>query len=195
MERSPRPGLRERRARQLRSALVESAQTLFAERGFAEVSVDDIADRAQASKRTFFRYFGVKEDVLFAEDDALLGVFLDGLRDALDSGAPAVEAAAAGVGRVAAQLQPRREELRVRRRVLAAVPALQDRAAGKYARWEREALEAAADQGEDVLGDLETAVPLALLTLRLGYDRWLAGTAGEDLQAHVDEARTAARGR
>ena len=40
------------------------AMDLFVKRGYADVSVDDIADAAGVSARTFYRYFTAKEDVL-----------------------------------------------------------------------------------------------------------------------------------
>ncbi|WP_219825428.1 TetR family transcriptional regulator [Nonomuraea typhae] len=62
-------GLRERTKRAVRAELVEVAQRLFAEQGFDETTVDDIARAAGMSKRSFFRYFPVKEDVVLGEID------------------------------------------------------------------------------------------------------------------------------
>jgi AcrR family transcriptional regulator len=70
--------LRERKKRRAREAIVDAAFALFAERGFADVTVTEIAERAEVGRTTFFRYFGDKQEVLFAEEQNLL----DGLRSA-----------------------------------------------------------------------------------------------------------------
>ncbi|MCG2620942.1 TetR family transcriptional regulator [Arthrobacter sp. I2-34] len=56
------PGLRERRRRQTMAEISEAALTLFEERGLEAATVDDIAEAAGISQRTFFRYFAAKED-------------------------------------------------------------------------------------------------------------------------------------
>lgn len=61
--------LRERKREQTKLALQAAAIRLFNERGYGATSVDDIADAANVSRRTFFRYFGSKEGVLFSEAD------------------------------------------------------------------------------------------------------------------------------
>ena len=46
--------------------LIKAAITLFAEQGYEETTVAEIAERAGLTKRTFFRYFSDKREVLFS---------------------------------------------------------------------------------------------------------------------------------
>lgn len=59
-----RPSLRERKRAEAKAKVAEVAIALFAERGFAAVSVDEICAAAEVAPRSFFRYFPAKSDVL-----------------------------------------------------------------------------------------------------------------------------------
>ncbi|MFE7131315.1 TetR/AcrR family transcriptional regulator [Streptomyces sp. NPDC057638] len=57
-------GLRERKKQRTRQALSDTAIALFLARGYDGVSVAEVADAAEVSKPTLFRYFPAKEDLV-----------------------------------------------------------------------------------------------------------------------------------
>ena len=57
-------GRRERKKRETRERIYESARQLFLERGFAAVTVDQIAEAADVAQTTFFNYFQSKGALL-----------------------------------------------------------------------------------------------------------------------------------
>ncbi|HEX2783379.1 MAG TPA: TetR family transcriptional regulator [Ilumatobacteraceae bacterium] len=65
-------GLRQRKKDSSRRAIEDAAWELFAEQGYEETSVNDIAERADVAPRTFFRYFPTKEAVMYPQFEQLL---------------------------------------------------------------------------------------------------------------------------
>jgi AcrR family transcriptional regulator len=82
------PGARER----LQAAAIE----LFADQGFDETTVADIAAAAGVTERTFFRHFGDKREVLFTDQGGFDAMFTAGMADAAD-GATALELVVAAI--------------------------------------------------------------------------------------------------
>ncbi|MFC4534329.1 TetR family transcriptional regulator [Sphaerisporangium dianthi] len=62
------PGLRERKKAKTRRTIQEHAMRLFVEQGYDTTTIEQIAEAAEVSPSTFFRYFPTKEDVVIQDD-------------------------------------------------------------------------------------------------------------------------------
>src|SRR5438270_6522204 len=74
-------GLRERKKRQLRQKLTDTATAMFLERGFEAVRVAEIAEACDVSEKTVFNYFPTKESLVLDHPDAVLVALRTGLAD------------------------------------------------------------------------------------------------------------------
>ncbi|KRC66846.1 TetR family transcriptional regulator [Aeromicrobium sp. Root236] len=62
------PGLRERKKQKVRLAIRQEAYRLFAQQGYQATTVDQIAEAADVSPSTFFRYYRTKEQLILSDD-------------------------------------------------------------------------------------------------------------------------------
>jgi AcrR family transcriptional regulator len=131
-----RDGLREQKKRRARDALERAALKLFEERGFDAATIKEIADAAGMSPRTFFRYFGSKEDVVFVRQADDFAILKDLLAQVPNDGRGSFEAMKAAVASFADyyQNQPP-ERIKLRAKLLAESLSLRRRAAYEIQAW------------------------------------------------------------
>jgi len=67
-----RLGLRERKKQRTRQSIIDAAIRLFAEQGYTETTLVEIAEAAEISPSTFFNYFSSKDDIVFGLLDAVI---------------------------------------------------------------------------------------------------------------------------
>ena len=103
-----------------------AAVTLFDEQGYDATTVAQIAEAAGLTKRTFFRYFSDKREVLFDGSRELAECWVGGIATA-PPGAGPMAAVAAGLDEVARLFAGRHRFARMRATIIAANPELQER--------------------------------------------------------------------
>jgi AcrR family transcriptional regulator len=80
--------LRERKKQLTRRALIDVADAMFAERGFDNVTVAEIADAVNVAPKTVFVYFSTKEDLVFHGEDDTRDELLAAIRDRAEGQTP-----------------------------------------------------------------------------------------------------------
>ena len=106
--------------------LTKAAITLFEQQGYEETTVADIAAAAGLTKRTFFRYFADKREVLFSGAQELERLWLEAVA-AAPADADPLQAATAGFDPVAELFVERHEVAQMRARIINRNPELQER--------------------------------------------------------------------
>ncbi|HSC04323.1 MAG TPA: TetR family transcriptional regulator [Solirubrobacteraceae bacterium] len=124
-------GLRERKKQQTRETIAHAALRLFAERGYDETTLADIANAANVAPRTIFAYFESKEDILLCEENG----FLSELKRRLDERAAGTTTVDA-IREFVSSIEHPDEEAKLRKQVIAANPELQVKMRGRHAQLE-----------------------------------------------------------
>lgn len=184
---------RERKKRQTRQLLATTATKLFAEQGYEQTTVAQIAAAADVATKTFFNYFPTKEDVLFDEADRYVQVMLDAIADR-----PRGELLPDLLARVCDQVFDRyREGLRERDpevaevygRLVRAVPALQAKALHVMYDVQRRIAGELVRAYPDELDPVSAAAVVGSLTGALQG----AGFAGQELGRSAEEVVASSR--
>ena len=185
-----RPGLRERRKQLTAAELEAAAYRLFGERGFDAVTVDDIAAEADVSRRTFFRYFASKEDVLLADHFVQLARLREAMA-ARPADEPIVTALRNALMSMTVDFEDRKDMVILRGRLMRDTPSLQARSLVHQKLWEDAMQEMVADRlGVDPVADLRPGVLAAatLAALRVAFTNWLVAGCNGDLIKLTAEA-------
>ncbi len=188
----PRPGLRERKKIRTRQAIRQAAYRLFDEQGYEATSVDRIAEEAEVSPSTVFRYFPTKEDIVLTDEyDPLLHAALVA-RPAGEPPATALRNAVVEVFEQAMSQDPGREpaEAHQRMRLVRDVPALRARMAEHMSATSRFLTSALAERTglpEDAL-ELRVCTGALLGALTEALFHWGEGDQTQELFEVVDVA-------
>ncbi|MFG2604354.1 TetR/AcrR family transcriptional regulator [Streptomyces sp. NPDC048514] len=119
-----RPGLRERKKIKTREAIRAATYSLIEEQGYDATTIEQIADRAEVSPSTVFRYFPTKEDIVLTDEyDPLM---LGELR-ARPAGEPWMDSLRYVMGKALELSEEEPEVLRLRARLGVQVPAVRSR--------------------------------------------------------------------
>lgn len=188
------PGLRERKKEATREGLHEAALRLAAERGPDRVTIDDIADAAGVSRRTFSNYFGGIQEALLYRDGERMALLLDLIR-----ARPAREPAWTALTRAAFELYQRMGDRDpgwlAQARLVRSHPSLAGYQVAAYAALERDVAEqiAARETTEDAYADLRARLMAAayLSALRIALQTWLDHPSGPALPEVAREALNA----
>jgi AcrR family transcriptional regulator len=151
--------------------LIEAAMALFGERGYDSTTVADIAERAGLTKRTFFRYFTDKREVLFFGAAALEELIVSAVAGAPASASP-LAAVEAGLSAAGPGFEERREFAAKRRQIINANPELQERELIKLASLARAVAGALGRRGVPEL-TATFAAETGMTVFRVAFERWV----------------------
>lgn len=118
------PGRRERKKLETRRALENAALRLFAEQGYEQTTVEDIAEAADVAVRTFFRYFSSKQHVLFGDVAHDITNRLRASFEARPADEPAIEAVRNALDALAFDAEEQQRQIGARLDLMARQPAL-----------------------------------------------------------------------
>ncbi len=185
----PPPGLRERKKIKLRRAIQAEALRLFETQGYEHTTVEQIAEAAETSTTTFYRYFPAKEDVVLDNDASPRFEATVATRPA---GEPLIATIRAAMAAVVAAAEADRDLTLARMRLVATVPALEARYAGQERRTIDFLARLLASRTGRPADDyqLELVAFVLAAVLFTASRRWVAEQGATPLTVLVDQALT-----
>jgi AcrR family transcriptional regulator len=182
-------GLRERKKLRTRHALGAAALELAVRHGFDGVTVEQIAEAADVSPRTFFNYFSSKEEAVVAADVERARATAERLA-ARPADEPVLTSMRAVVREMVDGADARHRDWVRQVRLVRANPALVPHQLAAYAAMERELATVIAERTGLDAGDLYPALTAAAVmsATRTATTRWLAADGATELVTCLDEA-------
>ena len=169
-------------------AIVDAAFRLFAENGYDETSVDDIAAAAGVSRSSFFRLFGSKEMVIFPDHDAVLSAVEERLAASTEKSA--ILAVSDAVRVVLFHYIGEGPRARRRYRLTSTVPALREReliSGARYQQLFRQYISGWGDGSEESERRAELMAAAVVAAHNRVLRRWLREES-TDPHREIDEA-------
>ena len=175
-----------------RGRLAKAAMALYAEQGFDQTTVAQIAARAGLTERTFFRHFADKREVLFYGMEMLQDLLVRAVANA-PAPAAAMDAVGAAFEAAGAVLQENPERVRLRDAIVSANAELRERELIKLAALASVVAGALRDRGIP-----EPAASLAAETgtavFKIAFARWISDPGQPDLPGIIRESMKELRG-
>jgi AcrR family transcriptional regulator len=175
-----------------RGRLAKAAMALYAEQGFEQTTVAEIAARAGLTERTFFRHFADKREVLFYGTDRLRDLLARAVADAPAAATP-MDAVGAALEAAGAMFQENPERVLLRDAIVSANAELRERELIKLATLAAVMAGALRDRGVP-----EPAASLAaeagVAVFKVAFARWVGEPGQPDLPGIFRESMAELRG-
>jgi AcrR family transcriptional regulator len=166
--------------------LMAAAIELFQEQGYEATTVAEIAERAGLTKRTFFRHFGDKREVLFSGSEELQRLWLGGVVGAPPD-ADAMSAVMAGLDPVAEMFEPRHAFAGLRSTIIAENPELQERELIKLQRLAEAVKAALVTRGVSAHAAI-LAAQMGVTVFHVAFADWVAQDDPSTFRRLMDES-------
>jgi AcrR family transcriptional regulator len=168
-----------------------AAMELFTERGYDDVTVAEIAERAGLQKRSFFRHYTDKREVLFTGAADFQRTVVDTVRAAPTTMTP-IDAVMAALTQGGAGLTDWGEPVRQRQRIVASATELRERELIKMDALTAAVADALRHRGvQDITATLLAQVGVAAFMTAFG--QWSAAAEPQDFASIIDDALTRLR--
>jgi AcrR family transcriptional regulator len=162
-----------------RGRLAKAALELYAERGFEQTTVAEIAARAGLTERTFFRHFADKREVLFYGMEMARDLLMRAVAEAPASATP-MEAVCAAFEAFGAVLQENPERVRLRDAIVSANAELRERELIKLAAFASAVAGALRNRGVQQQA-ASLAAEAGVAVFKVAFARWISEQGRPDL--------------